>query len=148
MLLFTLPILLLTSVFACEGDYRYCVPAYCEMLGCRPHTLANASQAQQISRDLLPPGSHHDSMQYHFSQLFPWQVPAQRGRPTGLPEPRLPGYMRHPRLACALLPDAGNDAYERAERAIVQAAAGPHGREGERRRVRGLSTRLCEQEES
>ena len=151
--------------------YRYCVPAYCEMLGCRPHALANASQAQQISRDLLPPGSHHDSMQYLYpitsaykdssydgmkTAIFPnyFHGKCQRNGadPQGCPNPDCPvicgtpgslvhffptlrfivfNYMRG---ALQRLCSPGNDAYERAERAIVQ-AAGPHGREGERRRV-------------
>ena len=152
--------------------YRYRVPVYREMSSCRSHTFADASQAQQISRDLLPAGSHHDSMQYLYpitsaykdssydgmrTAIFPnyFHGKCQRNGidPPGCPNPDCPVICGTPGSLVHFFPtlrfiaynytrgtlqrlcSPGNHAYERTERSIVQAAAGPRGRGGERRRV-------------
>jgi hypothetical protein len=146
----------------------YHVPTYCEMSGCRPLTFADTSQAQEISRDLLPAGSHHDSMQHLYpiatayqessydgmrTAIFPgyFHGKCQRNgaNPPGCPNPDCPvvcgtpGSLVHffptlrfiafnyTRSMLQWLCSPGNDAYERTERSVVQAAAGPR----ERRRV-------------
>jgi hypothetical protein len=191
MLLFAFPIILLAnpvSIFACEGDCiigitrawlgNYNSPieiVFQDIVRCRVAAytpFADAFQARQISRDLLPAGSHHDSMQYLYpitsayndssydgmrTAIFPdhFHGKCQRNGadPLGCPNPDCPvicgtpGSLVHffptlrfiafnyTRSTLQRLCSPGHDAYKRTERSIVQAAAGPRRREGERRRV-------------
>ncbi|KAH9989626.1 hypothetical protein BJV77DRAFT_1061179 [Russula vinacea] len=170
MLLFTFPILLLASpisVFACEGD---CIIGITDAwLGNYTSPIDTVFQyiAQQISRDLLPAGSHHDSMQYLYpitsaykdssydgmrTAIFPnyFHGKCQRNGidPPGCPNPDCPVICGTPGSLVHFFPtlrfiaynytrgtlqrlcSPGNHAYERTERSIVQAAAGPRGLRG------------------
>jgi len=129
--------------------YLYRVPAYCKMSGHRPYAFADPWQAKQISRELLPAG--HDSMQYLDPIMSAYKDSSYDGMRIGCPNPDCPvicgtpGSLVHffptlqsiafnyTRSTLQRLCSPGNDAYERAERYVVQAAAGARRHENERR---------------
>jgi hypothetical protein len=152
--------------------YRHCVSTSCETSGYCSRTLADASQAKQISQTLLPAESYGDPMSYLrpiisayndksydgmrtaiFPSYFHGKCQRNGVDPPGCPNPDCPvvcgtpGSLVHfyptlrfiaynyTRSALQHLCSPGNDAYERVERAVVQATTGHRRRGGEPRRV-------------
>jgi hypothetical protein len=186
MLSLTLPILLFASpisVVACEGEcikgitlawlgnYTTPIDTVFKHVVRRPtphpHISADVSQAMQISQDLFPPESHHDSMSYLqpirsayeessyegmrtaiFPSYFHGKCQRNGVDPPGCPNPDCPvvcgtpGSLVHffPKLRFIVfnyvrntlqqLCSPGNEAYEKSEHAVVQAAARHRRREG------------------